>query len=905
MAEIDPITLRFIAETNQFQAELRKATRTTDQELGRQEKRVQRLEAEYRQSSGAIANSLRGLAGVLATAFTGRELTGLLDSFTRLQNSLKVAGLEGEALAEVQTKLLDLSARYGVGIEGLADLYGKATDAGRSFGASEAQVLVLTEAVSQSLLITGTSAAQAQGALLGLSQALASGTVRAEEFNQINEGGLRPLLQAAAATERFGGDVNKLRAAVLDGTVSSREFFSAILAGSAELEGRASKAALTLSGAFEALRSQLVVYFGEAGQASGATAALASAIQALANNLDTIIPALAIIGAALGGRLVAGALAGGRALQVLAAYSAIATTSLAGTALAARGAGAALLAAFGGPVGLAITGVILAIGYLVTESGSAAQQIAQLRSETDNLRDSNDQLAARLNDAGVAIGDLGGAAASAAGKVNGLNNAMGQAIATAIQLSNQIAQLEVVQLGVERGVLARRRDGLADIGGDNATIQALDAKVKELDRGIALRIKAAKNGVAVPQVKAPTAAPPSVSPRRSRGPGNSGSSGPSGPSPEEIADRFNSQLASIAQQTLSAQSRLATTAEERAELELRSIELARLRTLEEIATDADYSAAQKARLEQQVEALAEAERETVELAKRTQLEREAQDLAEERYRAQDDALRIQFELAETEAERRNIARQIFDAEQAYLRSKLEAATLSSDLVEAERARLALASLDATANDRSAAFDRSNETALERYARRAKDVDERVEQAAVEKIDELNRVIADTFTRELGIKDPFISQLLQIFLDRAIFGPLAEALSSAGSGGGGIGGFLSSIGSAIFGGGRASGGYVAPGKLYRVNEGASPGRVEGFMPSGGGRIIPLGQMNMAQAGGAGAGGMVRIVIEEAPGFAARVRTEATGVAVEVTRQAAPQIIDAAANETLRRTSRPVL
>lgn len=38
-----------------------------------------------------------------------------------------------------------------------------------------------------------------------------------------------------------------------------------------------------------------------------------------------------------------------------------------------------------------------------------------------------------------------------------------------------------------------------------------------------------------------------------------------------------------------------------------------------------------------------------------------------------------------------------------------------------------------------------------------------------------------------------------------------------------------------------------------------------------------------------GGQVRLVIEEAPGFAARVRTEAKGVAVETVRGAAPQIV----------------
>ncbi|MFC3711260.1 hypothetical protein ACFOMD_01675 [Sphingoaurantiacus capsulatus] len=45
-------------------------------------------------------------------------------------------------------------------------------------------------------------------------------------------------------------------------------------------------------------------------------------------------------------------------------------------------------------------------------------------------------------------------------------------------------------------------------------------------------------------------------------------------------------------------------------------------------------------------------------------------------------------------------------------------------------------------------------------------------------------------------------------------------------------------------GRASGGHVSAGQLYRVNEGG----VEGFRPAGSGTIVPLGRMAAARSGG---------------------------------------------------------
>ena len=258
--EVDPVILEFHARTARFQADLRRTTRSVDEHLGRQGARVQKLEAEFRRSSGAISSSLKGLAGTLAAAFTGRELVGLIDNFTRFQNSLKVAGLEGERLATVQDRLAESGARYGVSVNTLADLYGNVSQASSELGASQQDILRLTDAVAQSLLITGKSTKEASGATLGLVQALAAGKVQAQEYQQINEGGLRPLLEAAAASERFGGSVNKLRAAVYDGKVTSEEFYQAILANSDLLEGKASKATLTLEGAITSLSDSLARY---------------------------------------------------------------------------------------------------------------------------------------------------------------------------------------------------------------------------------------------------------------------------------------------------------------------------------------------------------------------------------------------------------------------------------------------------------------------------------------------------------------------------------------------------------------------------------------------------------------------------------------------------------------------
>ncbi len=78
------------------------------------------------------------------------------------------------------------------------------------------------------------------------------------------------------------------------------------------------------------------------------------------------------------------------------------------------------------------------------------------------------------------------------------------------------------------------------------------------------------------------------------------------------------------------------------------------------------------------------------------------------------------------------------------------------------------------------------------------------------------------------------------------GGFLDGIFGGSDGTGGVLGWAGDIFGGIFGGGRASGGGVSAGQLYRVNEGE--GRREYFKPNMGGQVIPLG-------GATGGGGVV--------------------------------------------------
>jgi tape measure domain-containing protein len=407
---------RFTASITQFEAELRRLQRLNAAAASNVANAHRRAAA---QSNNAWANSnigkamerqmagagaaIKQYAGLIAGMFAGREALQAVDTYTRFTNSLKVAGLEGAALSQVQEQLYQSAIKNGIALEPLGKLYGRAAQSAKELGASQKDLLQFTNGVTSALRVSGTSTEEASGALLQLSQLLASGTVRAEEFNSVNEGA-RPILEAVArGNDKYGGSVAKLRAEVLKQKVTSKEFFDAFLAGSASLEAQAAKAPLTVAASFQNLQTALTRYVGEANKTWAITDKITYALKMMAENFDVLAKSVAVIGGVYAATFVPalGRAAAGLAVGTVAAVRSTAatitdtvaliartaalyrvSTASAAAAVASRGLSAAL-AFFGGPVGIAIMAVGAAVAYLGVSSAKAALETSALQSRIE------------------------------------------------------------------------------------------------------------------------------------------------------------------------------------------------------------------------------------------------------------------------------------------------------------------------------------------------------------------------------------------------------------------------------------------------------------------------------------------------------------------------------------------
>jgi tape measure domain-containing protein len=276
----------------QLSADVKKYENALNRAMGQTNKQARGIERRFQQMNRNITSGFSGLGMGLTKALTVaggvRGFQSLLDSATKIDNALKVAGLSGEELEKVYGRLRDSAVKNAAPLEAMVTLYGRIAQAQDALNVSGDEVTDFVDKIGVALRVSGASATEASGALLQLSQALGSGIVRAEEYNSINEGA-RPILQAVAAgLKETGGDVAKLRNLVMDGKVSSEAFFRAFEAGAVILEEKVAGATLTTEQGLTNINTALVDAMREFAKGSLAAESLGEAFGVMADKINQI-----------------------------------------------------------------------------------------------------------------------------------------------------------------------------------------------------------------------------------------------------------------------------------------------------------------------------------------------------------------------------------------------------------------------------------------------------------------------------------------------------------------------------------------------------------------------------------------------------------------------------------------
>ncbi|CZU51859.1 phage tape measure protein [Enterobacter hormaechei] len=175
--------------------------------------------------------------------------------------------------------LMRISSATGGSLQDTAKLWETLSTALRDTGATNGQIIQLTETLQKIGRIGGSSSEEMANALRQFGQSISSGTVRAEEFNSILEQMPELARQIAAG---MGVSIGELRQLMLDGKLTAEDALNAIQKQTGSVNAEFEKLPRTLSQANTALTNSFLTMVDDINQATEASNGMVLVIDSLA-----------------------------------------------------------------------------------------------------------------------------------------------------------------------------------------------------------------------------------------------------------------------------------------------------------------------------------------------------------------------------------------------------------------------------------------------------------------------------------------------------------------------------------------------------------------------------------------------------------------------------------------------
>ncbi|SUU24964.1 bacteriophage protein [Acinetobacter baumannii] len=244
-------------------------------------------------SMDRMSVATRALAGYMAGLLTVGSAISKMDTYTGLQNRLKLVTNNQVELNKATEDTFRIAQKTYSAWDSVLQVYQRFSDNAKTLNLTMDDTARLTETVSKAVAISGASAEAADAALVQFGQALASGTLRGEELNSVME--QTPAL-AKAIAQGMGITVGELRSIAAEGKITSQAIVKALRNVESDVDALFAKTDITIGQSLTLLNNEITKFVGEAGKGSGAAQVLAGSVQTLASNLDLIADGALVVG---------------------------------------------------------------------------------------------------------------------------------------------------------------------------------------------------------------------------------------------------------------------------------------------------------------------------------------------------------------------------------------------------------------------------------------------------------------------------------------------------------------------------------------------------------------------------------------------------------------------------------
>lgn len=251
-----PRTIKIGSDTSAIQKTIDKLNELdrTNQRVVRGHYKAKTQGIQQQPSSGggmsALAGGLKGAFVALGGMALVSEIKETADAMMSLSSRIRLVTQNDAERLNVESRLYAMSMKNRASLEDIGDLYYKTALSAQRFGASQEDVLRLTDIVSKSLIIGGADTAQQKATILQLSQALGSGVLQGDELRSLRENA--PILMDQIS-KFFGVSMAGLKEMGAKGELTTEKLMQAILASGQTIDSQMGKITPTIGQAITVL----------------------------------------------------------------------------------------------------------------------------------------------------------------------------------------------------------------------------------------------------------------------------------------------------------------------------------------------------------------------------------------------------------------------------------------------------------------------------------------------------------------------------------------------------------------------------------------------------------------------------------------------------------------------------
>ncbi|EPH6691454.1 tape measure protein [Escherichia coli] len=268
--------------------------------MGRLEASVNRTE----RSIGSMERSMSSLSGVakgLLAALSVQQVASYADAWTELNNKVSNSIRTGETQAQVMQRIFDISQATQSTLNGTATLYSRLERGTRTYNTSAEDLARLTTIINQGFAVSGATAQEAENAIIQLSQGIASGVLRGEEFNSVSEQGSRLMV---ALADSLGVSIGQLRAMAAEGKLTTDVIVNGLLSQGDVIGKEFANTTVSIAKGLQVAGNNVTKFFGENATVKSFAAGFRDSVVSVSENLETLSSVLIVVAGVIGSRYV-------------------------------------------------------------------------------------------------------------------------------------------------------------------------------------------------------------------------------------------------------------------------------------------------------------------------------------------------------------------------------------------------------------------------------------------------------------------------------------------------------------------------------------------------------------------------------------------------------------------------